>query len=371
MAGILQMMAHRAAAGLAHQWHKSGGGRSRRCGTIGPMRELLDNIMWNCMAGPQARFATGAGAVRRYAPGFSPIIGCEDPQKPDFVELARHCEIGEHFYAHIWSGAAPSGWQIDKEAMMFKMIWEAPMPPEDPAPDAVALRPEHAPQALGLAQLTNPGPFGIRTPELGEYFGYFDGGRLIAMAGERMEAGTLREVSGICTDPAFQGRGLARKLTLKLLDPALQGVVHRVFFTLGQMNMTSESSAQQRLLIVEDDVHMAYLLGYLAEREHFQVESIADGRQAVQRINAGPAVDLVLLDIMLPYMDGFELLARLRANPAWEGVPVIILTSKTREHDAVRALDLGADDFLTKPFSPSELVARIRRRLRPPQVAPP
>jgi len=222
MAGILQMMAHRAAAGLAHQWHKSGGGRSRRCGTIGPMRELLDNIMWNCMAGPQARFATGAGAVRRYAPGFSPIIGCEDPQKPDFVELARHCEIGEHFYAHIWSGAAPSGWQIDKEAMMFKMIWEAPMPPEDPAPDAVALRPEHAPQALGLAQLTNPGPFGIRTPELGEYFGYFDGGRLIAMAGERMEAGTLREVSGICTDPAFQGRGLARKLTLKLVRRQMQ-----------------------------------------------------------------------------------------------------------------------------------------------------
>jgi DNA-binding response OmpR family regulator len=137
------------------------------------------------------------------------------------------------------------------------------------------------------------------------------------------------------------------------------------------MNMTDESSAQQRLLIVEDDVHMAYLLGYLAEREHFQVETIADGRQAVQRINTGPAVDLVLLDIMLPYTDGFELLACLRANPAWQGVPVIILTSKTREHDAVRALDLGADDFLTKPFSPSELVARIRRRLRHPKVAPP
>ena len=135
--------------------------------------------------------------------------------------------------------------------------------------------------------------------------------------------------------------------------------------------MTGESNAQQRLLIIEDDVHMAYLLGYLAEREHFLVETIADGRQAVLRISAGPIVDLVLLDIMLPYTDGFELLACLRANPDWQSVPVIILTSKTREHDAVRALELGADDFLTKPFSPSELVARIRRRLRPPQVAPP
>jgi DNA-binding response OmpR family regulator len=130
--------------------------------------------------------------------------------------------------------------------------------------------------------------------------------------------------------------------------------------------MTADSSARQRLLIIEDDVHMAYLLGYLAEKERFAVETIADGRQAVERIDTGPAVDLVLLDVMLPYLDGFELLARLRGNPAWKQVPVIILTSRTREHDAVRALGLGADDYLTKPFSPAELVARIHRRLPKP-----
>ena len=130
--------------------------------------------------------------------------------------------------------------------------------------------------------------------------------------------------------------------------------------------MTAESSVRQRLLIIEDDVHMAYLLGYLAEKERFDVETIADGRKAVERIDAGPAADLVLLDVMLPYLDGFELLARLRGNPAWLQVPVIILTSRTREHDAVRALGLGADDYLTKPFSPPELVARIRRRLPKP-----
>jgi two-component system, OmpR family, response regulator len=130
--------------------------------------------------------------------------------------------------------------------------------------------------------------------------------------------------------------------------------------------MTADSSARQRLLIVEDDVHMSYLLGYLAEKERFEVETIADGRQAVLRIDTGPAVDLVLLDVMLPYLDGFELLEHLRSNPAWKQVPVIILTSRTREHDAVRALGLGADDYLTKPFSPAELVARIRRRLPKP-----
>ena len=129
--------------------------------------------------------------------------------------------------------------------------------------------------------------------------------------------------------------------------------------------MNTESSAPRRLLIVEDDPHMAYLLGYLAEKERFVVETIADGRQAMARIDAGPPADLVLLDIMLPYTDGFELLEKLRGNARWKQVPVIILTSRTREQDAVRALSLGADDYLNKPFSPAELVARIRRRLRP------
>ena len=186
------------------------------------MTSLLDNIMWSCLSGPHAKFATGEGAVRRYAPGFSPIVGFEDPHNPDFGTLARYCEPGDSFYTDIWNGPAPPGWRIDKDARMWKMVWRAPMPVEDAAPDAIPLRPEHASQAVELAKLTNPGPFGIRTPELGEYFGYFDGGRLIAMAGERMCAGDLQEVSGICTHPAFQGRGLAGKLTLKLVYRQMQ-----------------------------------------------------------------------------------------------------------------------------------------------------
>jgi GNAT superfamily N-acetyltransferase len=181
------------------------------------MKSLLDNIMWNCLSGPHAKFATGEGAVRRYAPGFSPIVGCEDPQRPDFATLARFCEPGDSFYTDIWSGAAPAGWRIDRDTRMWKMIWDAPMPAEDAAPDAIPLRTEHASQAVELAKLTNPGPFGIRTPELGEFFGYFDGGRLVAMAGERLCAGELHEISGICTHPDFQGRGLAKKLSLKLV----------------------------------------------------------------------------------------------------------------------------------------------------------
>ena len=105
---------------------------------------------------------------------------------------------------------------------MFKMVWDGETPLRDPAPEAVALAAEHVLQAVELATLTNPGPFGPRTPELGDYFGFFDGPRLIAMAGERMAAGSLREISGICTHPTHQGRGLARRLTGKLVRRQLQ-----------------------------------------------------------------------------------------------------------------------------------------------------
>ena len=102
------------------------------------------------------------------------------------------------------------------------MVWEGSILPEDAFPDAVALGPEHAAEALELALLTNPGPFGPRTIELGDYFGCFEDGRLAAMAGERMHAGEYREVSGICTHPDFRGRGLARRLSLKLIRRQLQ-----------------------------------------------------------------------------------------------------------------------------------------------------
>jgi len=106
---------------------------------------------------------------------------------------------------------------------MFKMTWDGALPAaEDGALDARPLGPADAAQALELATLTKPGPFGLRTIELGEYFGCFDGDRLIAMAGERMRAGTLHEISGVCTHPEFQGRGLARRLMLTLIRRELQ-----------------------------------------------------------------------------------------------------------------------------------------------------
>ena len=178
---------------------------------------LLDNIFWHTLVGPQARFATGSGDVRRYARGFSPIVGFADAQRPDFAALSPYCDADEHFYCDGWSGPAQAGWTIERESTMFKMVWEGPTPQTDEAAEALALGPQHAEQAVELAALTRPGPFGLRTIELGDYFGIVDGGKLVAMAGERMHAGALREISGVCTHPDFQGRGFARRLMRKLV----------------------------------------------------------------------------------------------------------------------------------------------------------
>lgn len=181
------------------------------------MLELLDNVVWHSLSGAQARFAAGAGAARRYARGFSPIVGFANQADPDFAALAPFCDPDEHFYCDGWSGTAPAGWRVEAETTMFKMVWDAATPDADEAPDAIPLAPAHYAQAFALATLTKPGPFGPRTPELGEYFGLFEGDRLVAMAGERMQAGALREISGVCTHPDVQGRGHARRLMAKLV----------------------------------------------------------------------------------------------------------------------------------------------------------
>ena len=181
------------------------------------MHSLLENIAWHTLSGAHAKHSVGSVDARRYAPGFSPILGFADLQHPNFEALAPHCQPGEHFYCVGWSGAAPTGWRIEEETTLFKMVWEGAMPSADAAPDALPLAAEHASEALALATLTRPGPFGLKTVELGEYFGCFDGSRLVAMAGERMHAGPLREISGVCTHPDFQGRGFARRLMLKLI----------------------------------------------------------------------------------------------------------------------------------------------------------
>jgi ribosomal protein S18 acetylase RimI-like enzyme len=187
-----------------------------------PPLQLLDNIAWHSLTGPHAASSAGSALARRYARGFPPIIAFADTARPDFAALEPHCEANELLYCAGWSGPVPPGWQLDADKLMLQMVWRAPPPADDDGFVAVRLGAEHVPQVLDLVALTNPGPSGPRVLELGEYVGCFDGPRLLAMAGERMRAGPLREISGVCTHPDFQGQGLARRLMQLLLRRGLQ-----------------------------------------------------------------------------------------------------------------------------------------------------
>lgn len=128
--------------------------------------------------------------------------------------------------------------------------------------------------------------------------------------------------------------------------------------------MEGESAGKKSALVVEDDGQIAHILKFILEREGFAVHSAQDGRQALALIGTLPPPAIVTLDVMLPHADGFELLSRIRAQPGWEAVPVVLLTARSQERDIVRGLDGGANDYLVKPFKPDELRARIRRLVK-------
>ncbi len=117
------------------------------------------------------------------------------------------------------------------------------------------------------------------------------------------------------------------------------------------------------ILVVEDEAALLALLRYNLERQGFIVEEATDGQEALIRI-AEAKPDLVLLDWMLPAMSGIEVCRQIRRRPATRDLPVIMVTARTEDQDAVRALDTGADDYISKPFAVEALMARIRALLR-------
>jgi two-component system phosphate regulon response regulator PhoB len=126
-----------------------------------------------------------------------------------------------------------------------------------------------------------------------------------------------------------------------------------------------------RILIVEDEGPLVTLLRYNLEREGFAISEASDGEEALLRA-AEDRPDLILLDWMLPLLSGIEVCRRLRRLPDTATVPIIMLTARGEENDKVRGFDCGADDYITKPFSPVELIARVRallRRARPELAA--
>jgi two-component system, OmpR family, phosphate regulon response regulator PhoB len=123
------------------------------------------------------------------------------------------------------------------------------------------------------------------------------------------------------------------------------------------------AAAKPLVLIVEDEADLVTLLRYNLEKEGFRALSAADGEEALL-VAAEQVPNLILLDWMLPLVSGLEVCRQLRRNPRTRDIPIIMLTARGEEADKVRGLNSGADDYVAKPFSPSELVARIRAVLR-------
>src|SRR6266481_1375109 len=118
-----------------------------------------------------------------------------------------------------------------------------------------------------------------------------------------------------------------------------------------------------RILVVEDDPDIAELVERYLSKAGFSTDRVASGRDALDAI-ALKAPDLLVLDLMLPHLDGLEICRRVRAHDKTANIPIIMLTARAEESERIVGLELGADDYLAKPFSPNELVARVRALLR-------
>jgi two-component system phosphate regulon response regulator PhoB len=135
------------------------------------------------------------------------------------------------------------------------------------------------------------------------------------------------------------------------------------------MEAAPTTQPSPRILVVEDEPDIAALIAYHLTREGFRVETAPTGTDAIAAV--GRVVpDLLILDLMLPGMSGDEVLKELRNEPPTESLPVLILTAKKQQEDRIRGLEMGADDYLTKPFSPRELVLRVQAILRRMREAP-
>ncbi len=114
----------------------------------------------------------------------------------------------------------------------------------------------------------------------------------------------------------------------------------------------------QRILIVDDEPNIVISLEFLLKRAGFEVDSVGDGQAALAAI-AQRTPDLLLLDVMMPHMDGYEVCEAVRANPEWQHLRILMLTARGREVEREKGLALGADDYVTKPFATRELVDRV------------
>jgi hypothetical protein len=168
---------------------------------------ILDNPVWHALTGPQARFAVGAGRARGFPAEVGPFFAIADTSAGAYRDLG--VILREATEARLFrprAEPAPAGWTKTFEKPIAQMVCARP-PRLHPDAPVQPLGPSDVADMMALCEAAKPGPFGPRTPELGQYVGIRVNGRLVAMAGERFRLPGLTEVSAICTLPAYRGRG--------------------------------------------------------------------------------------------------------------------------------------------------------------------
>jgi ribosomal protein S18 acetylase RimI-like enzyme len=172
---------------------------------------VLDNVTWAALTGPQKSFGEFHGRAARFQPDVAPFTAMDDTTDPEaWRDLVTLVGEGKNLFVAGPRVKPPPGWERVGGLAGVQMADAGVAGEDDPA--AVLLGPADVPEMLDLVRRTEPGPFEARTVELGTYLGIRDGGRLVAMAGERLKVPGWTEVSAVCTDPDHRGRGLAARL---------------------------------------------------------------------------------------------------------------------------------------------------------------
>lgn len=177
----------------------------------------LDDPVWGSLVGVHAALALRSGRAARYPADVSPFAGIAALDEGALHDLTQLVPVSDVVVLFERAGAlADSRWQTLQRIEAIQMVCEEPVTPPDR--ELTPLSAADVPDALALVELTRPGPFGPRTIELGRYLGFRDGGRLVAMGGERLRPAGHAEVSGVCTAPDARGRGLAEAVVRALVS---------------------------------------------------------------------------------------------------------------------------------------------------------
>ena len=189
---------------------------------------LLDNPIWNALTTEHAALALADGQARRYPAEIGPLSGLAEQTPEAYESLRGLTGTGSGGFTAQFLAEPPidrPGWSLIRGGLMTQMIWSGDVVPSIALPAGAAtlrrLTPDDVPAMVALAELTEPGPFRTRTAELGEFFGIFEAGRLLSMAGQRTRVPGFIEVSAVCTHPDARGRGYARAAMLQVMADIL------------------------------------------------------------------------------------------------------------------------------------------------------